>query len=771
MKLKTIILIIVAIIALVLLVGFIYINHLLNASLPQTDGSIEIPELNNKVEITFDTMGIGQIWAENQQDAMFALGWLHASDRLFQMDLTRRVAAGRLSEMLGEVTLDIDRLQRKLGHTRRARLEENNLDNEINKFLQAYTDGVNAWVQHISALPFEYQLLGMKFEPWQLQDCLAIVSFQTWYSDVLQNRDEFFNKLFDQLGEKRAKQLVIPYPDWAPLTVPQAGNISRASNAWAVAPGRTDTGKPFLVSDPHLDVTRLPQFWYAVGIHCGKPDVNVFGITTPGLPFIVYGHNDHAAWAFTAAGVDITDQYIEKLNPDNLQQYLTPDGWQAFELYSELIGVKGWDNKDTVTVRITRHGPVIAENDSLAVVYTLRWAGLDKSISEAMKTGFELYGVQSFTKFRTLVTQFSALDANWIYADKEGNIGYQLGTPVPIRKTANTVFRLPGWEKQYDWFGYWQLEYTPHAYNPRQQWLATCNNKPDKENIPYPILGNFAEDRILRISELLESKEQFTREDMKVFQLDQRCSYLLRWKEEAARILRLVDETDLAHQLSDWDGQATRDSREIAIMDTWLEYVKRFTFTDEFGKVANETRNRLLFRDSHLEHIYFWEENSWFDDISTETSIESRDDIAVKAMKAALQEIGAKNWGDLNTLTMAHLMGEVPLISGYLDLKRGPFGRGGTTGTLNTSFSVKNEEGGFNILVAPSWRMIVDLSDLDNMLIAMPAGQSGNPRSKHFFDFFDMWQKGEYWQVPFSRDEVYDRAVSLLSLQPTMNSR
>jgi penicillin amidase len=766
MRLKHILIIVAAIFFVVLVAAFIYINYLLNASLPQRDGSIDITQLNDTVEITFDSMGIAQIWAENENDAWFALGWLHASDRLFQMDLTRRVAAGRLSELLGDVTLDVDRVQRTLGHTRMAKSELINLEYTLKEFLQAYTNGVNSWAEKISALPFEYQLLNMDFELWQIHDCLAIVSFQTWYSDALQNRDEFFNKLSDVLGAERARQLIIPYPDWAPLTVPQGGSLLQASNAWVVGPERSYSGKPILASDPHLDATRLPQFWYAVGIHSRDTDLNVFGITTPGLPFIVYGHNNHAAWAFTAAGVDVTDQYVEKLNPDNDEEYLAPDGWQTFKVFTERIKVKGRGKSDTLKVKLSRHGPVMAENDSLGVAYALKWAGFDRSLSQAIQTGFELYSVKSFQTFRNLVTQFSALDANWIYADTAGNIGYQLGTPIPIRKTAQTVFRLPGWDKQYDWLDYWPLECTPHSFNPKQGWLASCNNKPDEQNIPFPVLGNFAEDRILRITNLLRSKDVFSVDDMKIFQLDQISDYLIRWKAEAGRILRLIGQNDLAQQIEDWNGQATQNSKEVAIMDTWLAYVKRLTFSDEFAEIIKDMRNRLLFRDSHLEYIYFGKDSTWFDDITTKMIVETRDEITVKAMELAILETGDKTWGDLQTLTISHPMGNVPLVSGLLDLKRGPFARSGTTGTLNTSLSVKNQQGGFNVVVAPSWRMIIDLSDFDNMSITMPAGQSGNPRSEHFFDFFEMWQRGEYWQIPFSKNKVYEKARSVLLLQP-----
>ena len=280
------------------------------------------------------------------------------------------------------------------------------------------------------------------------------------------------------------------------------------------------------------------------------------------------------------------------------------------------------------------------------------------------------------------------------------------------------------------------------------------------------MFGNFAADRILRISELLQSKEKFSVPDMKSFQLDVTCDYLLRWKDEVSRILTQIGEGRLAKKVKSWKGQTTLDCQEIAVIETWLFYLKQCIFMDDLGSMMPDIYNKIFLKDNQLEQIYFSNETNWFDDLTTKKIIETREEIAMKAMRLTLAEVKNRTWGEMQTLTIAHPMAEVPLLSDVLGLKKGPFPRRGNSGTLNAAFSMKNESGGFNCIVAPSWRMIIDFTNLDSMLICMPAGQSGHPLSEHFFDFYQWWDRGAYWTLPYTKEIVYARSVSVLTLQP-----
>jgi penicillin amidase len=762
-KLKRILLLLLVFIIISLTFFSIYMYYIVNKSLPQHMGVKEINGLDSKVTVNFDQMGIPQIWAQSEHDAWFAAGWLHASDRLFQMDLIRRVAEGRLSELLGERTLSFDQLQRKIGHMRMAERELAQLDEQSKIRLQAYVDGINSGVKCLRTLPFEYHLLRCDFEPWTLKDCLSIFSYQTWYSHVLQTPDDFYLELLKKSSAEKIDDFFIPFPDWSFETVP--ATMTESSNAWVVAPHKTQKGAAILASDPHLDISMLPQFWYAIGIHAQQDSLNVLGLTTPGLPYVVYGRNSHAAWAFTAGAVDITDYYLERTRKDDPQQYQAAADWRKFELIKEIILVKGRPAADTLLVKIGRHGPVLAENDSLQQATCLYWAGFDCPISRGISAAFDLAWVANFKNFRKLITNFGALNANWVYADAQGNTGYQLGTPIPIRQGNRRQVQFPGWDDQYTWQGYYPLEQTPGAYNSKQGWLATCNNQPGQVgNSPVP--GNFAEDRILRITELLNSRNNLTSADMTKFQLDIISPSALRWKTEMIRILQKIGAGTEARIIENWAGQMAADSIAASLVETWLYNLKQLTFADEFQELAGVFNNRILFRDYVMEYLYFQGDQKWFDDQNTRDLVESREDIAQKAMQLTLQQVKNRNWGDLQQLSPGHPLAEIPLIAQIFDLRRGPFARGGSPGTLNATTSLRLPNGKFSAVGGPSARLVFDFSDTDANTIMLPAGQSGNPVSPHFFDFYDRWEKGEVWNVPLSREKNNLHAASSLSLEP-----
>jgi penicillin G amidase len=800
-KTKNVVLSIIILLIVIIVVFMVYANTVIRESLPITSGEIILKGIQSPVEITFDKMGIPQVWAKSEKDAWFAVGWLHANDRLFQMELTRRVSQGRLSEMFGDVTLDFDRSQRRIGHAKMANSQVNKLGEMEKQFLQSYVNGVNAWANAADQLPFEYLLLGLDFEDWKIEDCMAILSFQTWFSDALQNNDELFSKVYEKYGAEKARELYLNYPDWAKTTVPQpnenlsllniksdfiqsmnqnsnqlnifqrsalnslfgSGNslptMTHSSNCWTISPTRSESGQAILASDPHLDMTRLPQFWYFIGIHAQDSNLNVMGITTPGLPVIVMGHNGEAAWAFTAGGVDVTDQYHEKLNPENPNQYQLNETWKDFDTNEELIYSSSSEIPETLIVKSNQHGPVIYENDSLGMAFTLKWAGFDMSITKAVQAGFALCKINSFKNFRENVTNFGALDANWMYADKEGNIGYQLGTPIPIRESYDNNLPYPGWTDENNWLGYYALDKTPHVYNPERGWLATSNNKPDEENLEYELYGNFAFDRIMRISELLDSKDKFSISDFESYQMDVKSDYLLRWNSEAGEILIKMGKKELGDKISKWNGNADINSGEAALLEYWLFLFRKFTFEDEIGKLQSKIKFNLIEKENLSES------GNWFDDINTKDKIESRQDISYKAMEAALKIIENKKWGEMQTVTMAHPLSQVPVLSNLLNLKRGPFARGGTAGTLNASFNVMTDEG-FKAIVGPSWRFIIDFANIDGTTMVIPSGQSGHPLSAHFFDFYPLWVKGERWNVPFSKKNVHENAISKVLLKP-----
>ncbi len=754
----------------------------LKNSLPEESGEIRVAKISNDIEITFDKMGLPQIWAESRRDAFFAMGWQHAADRLFQMDLTRRVSYGRLSEIFGDVTLEMDKLSRQVGHYRMARDQMSRLSARNRVLLEAYSAGVNAWVRQSAAMPFEFYILQYDFDEWKPVDCLTILSFQTWFSDALQNNDLFFVSLFDKLGPEEAHKLYTGYPEWAPYTVPEkkgtaaapdirqrmarrflAGGLnpfvmSTSSNSWVVAPSKSASGAAMLASDPHLELARLPQFWYYAGMHAQKDSLNVMGITTPGLPLVVMGYNGKAAWAFTVGGVDVTEYYREQVNPQDSLQYAVDDGWENFGFFPEEITVAGRDQPVNFTVKTTRHGPLVMGPDSNHIAYAFDWAGFDVDLNKTFSAAVDLMQVDNFEDFRPLVTNFGALDANWMYADVKGNIGYQLGSPIAIRPADYDNAPIDGRTVEDLWQGYYPLDQTPHSYNPPRGWLATANNKHQSPLEGVDIPGNYFANRIMRISDLLGQDKKFSAADFKVMQQDRIDASLIHFRDIVKEALRKNLEKTFGDEVLAWKGDTGLDSRPAAFLNLLQQELKTRIFKDELGKIYKKVR--IIW----VEQLLASNSGAWYDDVTTE-KVESRDDILAAAIVAAENKTQNKTWGDFQSFTMAHPLSVVPLLSGWLDLKKGPMPWPGTEGTINVSFSLFADDA-FNAVVGPSWRFVVDFSKPLEGEMVIPAGNSGNPMGEHFMDFYEMWKNGEYWPVSLDKQTTYGRAAQVLKLQP-----
>ncbi len=783
-KSKQVLLMLLTVVLAICVGGSLYLYFWIKHSIPVREGTIELGGIKEPVEMTFDSMGIPQIWSKSETDGFFALGYLHASDRMFQMDMARRVSQGRLSELLGNVTLEMDKRQRQIGHNRLAKKALGQLDETNRLRLQAYADGVNAYKGSSGALPFEYLLLGAAFDEWTVYDCLTLLSYQTWYSDALQNHDQFYLEFVKKVGEEKARSLFYFYPDWAPVTIPGSSKLgylnrtpslempinryqesfgnylmSNSSNSWVIGPDKSVSGRAMLASDPHLQINQLPQFWYMLGLHIEENNTDVLGISTPGLPFFIMGHNGQSAWAFTAGGIDVTDFYTEKVNPENSDEYQTHSGWSKFDFSIDTILVSGLDTPVVLTTKISRHGPVLYESDS-GLCQSFYWAGFDVVINLAASSGFDLMQVNDFRSFQKIVTSLGALNANWMYADQSGNIGYQLGTPLPKRRGNPNQFSRPGWTNDFEWSGYYSLDKTPHVQNPSQKWLASCNNLSTRSSEFPPMSGSFAADRIMRISELLNQKNEFSINDFQTFQFDRTDNYLLRWRWTIAKYLLESGQHELSELINNWNGSTGLDSKETALTMAFLNELRRLTFSDELGEMYQGVRTIWMDEVFHNKNYEFW-----FDDINTDT-IESKEDIARLAVNKAVEIVGQKTWRDFNSLTMRHPMAGVPILGGLLALNRGTLAWPGTAGTLNASYLIANEDNSFETIVGPSWRFLIDFADIDGALFVLPAGNSGNPMSPHFFDFNQMWQEGKYWNIPISKERVKAKAASTLILNP-----
>jgi len=737
----------------------------LKQSLPEYNGKLAFSNINSKVEILFDEKGIPQIFADNENDLYFTLGYLHSSERLFQMELFRRMSYGTLSEIFGELAYSTDLFQRKIGFARKAKVDSKQMSPRLKATLTAYCNGINSYIEKTSVLPPEFVILGFKPAKWTPADCVTIGIYQTWFSHALMDKDKTYNSMIKKYKGDLLK-LLKSYKNWSPPTVSNSFTnylksnnqfpfrMSEASNSWVVAPSKSTTGHAIHCSDPHLDIVAIPNFWYIAGLHL-KDKFNYVGITAPSLPLGMMGHNDNISYAFTVASVDIVDYYKEKRNPQNKNQILTSKGYTDIKSIKEYIKIKGEKKAREVTVLSTEKGAVVEEQKDYII--SLRWAGFDFSAPLVIESGLKLYSAKNFEEFRTAVATTGALDANWTYSDKEGNIGYQLGVPIPKRDFENTFQQLDSADENQSWKGYYPLNEKPYSLNPDEGFIATCNSQIVSDNWAYKIPGFYALYRITRINKLLSSKDKFSPDELASFQLDKTSGLAFRWKSLMENGAKQLENKDLLEQITNWDCKIQTNSKTAALFLLWKQFLTKNIFIDDFGKnwkSGNSIVKTVV--ESNLKEI--------IDNTKTK-KVETINDISAMALNNAIQALGDKNLSQISTHTMKHPLSQVKILDYYLHLNRGPFPRGGDASCLNANFmSFNPSTNTFKTFVGASMRFVLDWSDPDSFSIYTNFGQSGNPLSKNYDNFLKIWQEGESWNVPISKAKIIEKTKNKLIL-------
>lgn len=745
--------------------GFVY----LKSSLPQVAGRIAVPGLQRPVSIVRDRFGIPRISAASEHDAYFALGWVHAQDRLWQMELQRRAGAGRLAEVMGPAALDTDKFMRTLGLYRLTEASLPHLGPEVTAAAEAYIAGVNAWIErHEGALPPEFLLLGFRPEPWRPADSLVwgrLMGLQlagNWREELLRAR------LVQLLPPERIQDLWAPSPPGAPTTVavddgaaaemlaaiPELAQPHLASNVWALAGSRTESGKPLLANDPHLGFN-APILWYLVSITA--PGVEVHGGTVPGVPFHLMGHNGTIAWGVTTTHSDLMDLFVEKPGPTP-DTYLTPDGPAPFLMREELIRVKGQEPV-SLNVRATRHGPVIS--DVLGKAGQGQILALSSATLTAEDTSpravFLMNRAKTWPQFVEALRHFDAPQQNFAYADIHGTIGFYTPGLVPIRRKGDGLLPRPGWTGEWDWVGWVPFAELPHVADPPEGRIVNANNQVVPESYPYLIAAHWPEPyRAARIIEVLDSRARHGPQDMGPLQMDLLSPVALRFKPLIAS-LELQSEAARGAQrlIADWDGTVRRDRPEPLIFEAWMIRFQQALVEDDLGDLA---RSFTLARPLFLEQALM-RRQSWCDDSRTPAP-ESCRDIAARAFAAAVAElveehgedIAAWRWGERHYALFDHaLFKEVPLLDRLARL---------TIPTDGGDFTVNR--GTFNG-VAPNvfthshgagLRAVYDLSDLANSRFMIATGQSGNLLSEHYGDLLEAWRDGAYVRIMPSTDDT-----------------
>jgi len=775
------------------------------SALPQLDGKIVVQELSAPVSVTRDSHGVPTIEAASLEDLFFAQGYVTAQDRLWQMDIMRRFAAGEITEILGPDFIKHDREQRILGLRAVARRAGETTSPRDRSFFEAYARGVNVFIDsHRDRLPIEFRILRYSPHPWTIEDTLLIGARLVQdlnhgpYREALTRE-----KILGKLGPELTADLYVnsSWRDRPPSADPRrverkrqdyeenrrSGNKASAehktlqsptyssqqtgddlllvpgSNNWVVSGQHTVTGRPLLSNDMHLN-HEMPNLWYEAHLRCGRFDVA--GVTLPGMPFVTVGHNQRIAWGFTNVGPTVEDVYVETFNGSG--QYLTPQGWRPLEHREELIHVKNRPDV-TVDVALTRHGPIMTE----LVPGESRKLALSWTLYDSMHDPFfDVDAAQNWDEFRRALSTWDSPSQNAAYADVDGHIGYQATGHIPIRAAGDGSVPVSGSDNYHEWTGYVPFEKLPSVYDPPSGIIATANGRITPDGYLYSLSNQWgAPWRTERIYRVLESGKKFEAADMLALQNDIYSAYDRFCTE---RFVYALDHTEglsgRARQarelMRDWDGRLTIDSAAPTIERVSRRELARLLLEARLGAAKNDDQSA---EGTFGWKSYQWEMASiWIENILLKQPkrwlpqrYENYDELLAAAVEAAVsdslapKDLSNWHWGKFSPVEIEHpILSRLPIIGRWT----GP----GLHDQSGGGYTVKQVGRTFG----PSERLTVDLSDLDQTRLNLVTGESGNFLSPYYMDQWRSWSEGFTFLLPFSRTAVQTARQHQLELEP-----
>jgi penicillin amidase len=769
----------------VLLVGAAggYLYYRGARSLPDVEGTVQLRGLSAPVEALRDGFGIPHLYGADVLDLARAMGYVHAQDRFFQMELARRAGAGRLSELFGTVTLEQDRAARRLGLASAAAAELGRMAPEPRELLDAYVEGVNAYREdHADRLPPEFEILGLRPAPWEATDSLVIGKWLAFFLSQNGRVEMLRHNLAAVVGTEEAYRLTGLTPPESASTEPEAPPspieafddvrlTSGASNAWAVASDRSASGRPLLASDPHLALS-MPSVWYEVHLEGGG--LRVAGASIPGLPLVLIGHNERIAWGVTALFADVQDLYLETVNPDNPRQYAVEPpapgepAWADFDALTETIPVKD-ASPVTMEVLVSRHGVVVgktADGKLVAQRWDAPWSGDHLGALLAMNRA------GSWQEFVRALEDWSSPALAFVYADVEGNIGFFPSGSIPVRLAHDGTLPVDGASGAFEWQGPIPHALKPMIFNPEEGTVVSANHAMFPPETPYPLgRDTIAAYRARRIADLLSQTRAATLEDFARIQND-------RYDASTEPVLRHAvalhpEDERLASavaKLRNWSGQMT-EGPAPAIYYALYSRLLDNTFRDELGDALFASFLRFLEMGypGGLQAIVDDDSASYWDDRGT-PSVESREDVFAKSLDEAVavlttrlgEDIESWDWRTLHGVTFRHPLGVAPPLD--LLFNRGPLGFGGSTATVANALVSLTDP--FEAPLGTSFRLLVDLGDPGLSRSNLPTGASGHPLSEHYFDQSAGWLSGQSHALAFDRAAVEAAASSKLLLQP-----
>ncbi len=789
---RIILIVIIAAAAVAVIGGAVYVRFIAARGLPDYNAGVEMDGIKGEVTVYRDAYGVPHIFAENEGDLYRAVGWCMAQDRLWQMDLLRRVCTGRLSEVLGEDLVETDLFMRALRMPEKTRMALERTDERVIDAVEAFVDGVNQYIDaRNDSLPPEFSILGYKPEKFEVEHIGNLVGYMTWDLTMGWDAELFIHKIGEKLGKEMMKDLLtdvashrtVVYPDFklklsmmdTRYTLLEGGRrlkdlglvVFSGSNNWAVSGKKSVTRKPILANDMHLDLN-TPGIWYQIHqVLEGK--MNVTGVAVPGQPFVVAGHNDHIAWGFTNVMVDNLDFYLEKINPDNPNQYEFNGAWRDMEVRREKIKVKGGEVVER-ELRFTHRGPVVSGfKDVPDLAISIRWIG--NEYSNEASTLYKLNRAADWNAFRSAMKDFRATSQNTVYADVMGNIGLQCSAGVPIRKGAADMMILPGWTDEYDWTGLVPFEELPYSFNPEKGSVSSANNRTVGDDYPHYISNWYClHYRIDRIREMLTEKEKLSVEDFKLMHADQKAKLAEDIKDVIVSEAEKADdlsgmEKQALEMLRSWDGVLDRSSPAASLFEQFLVEFKRNTFEDEMGEdLYREFLGSSLLPRYAVDNIFRKGGSPWCDDVTTGAVKETLTDMVQKSFRDSAARLSsvlggdpsAWQWGSIHKLTLEHPLGSVKMLDRLFRFNRGPWEVGGSFHTVCPyGYPFKDP---FRVNHGASQRHIYNLADWDSSITVIPTGVSGIPASDHYCDQTELYVNNRYHSDYISRNLIEKNA-------------
>ena len=788
-KLKKVTIVIISIFFVVVLLGFAYAYY----EKPTYEGKLQLKNISQETSVYFDEYGIPHIYANTQKEAMVVLGYVHAQDRLWQMELIRRIAPGRLSEIFGTKAIKTDRFFAGLGIDEASDLAVSKMDknSESYQLASAYLDGINQFIVE-GKTPIEFQLLGLKKEKFTIKDIYNVFGYMSFSFAMAQKTDPLLTEIRDKFGMSYLKDFGLDgsfgitqlksyngkATDYAEISKAITSLLEQSpvpsfigSNSWVISSTKTKNGKVIFANDPHIAFSQ-PGTWYEA--HIITPDYEIYGCYLAGTPFPLLGHNRQYAYGLTMFENDDIDLYEEKNDLADANKYQTPNGLQPYETRSKTIKVK--DSSDVIlNVKISRHGPIM--NDILDGLHqqnpvAMSWIYTQQPI-HILDATYSLCHAKNVDDFRKHIVLIAAPGLNIMYGDAKGNVAWTTsGKLYKHNPNVNTNFILDGASGKDDIKEYLDFSKNPQAINPPWNYVYSANNQPEAiDGFLYP--GYYLpQDRAKRITELLDSKNDWTKESVSKMIIDNTSATS---PEIVRNLISNVAPTSLNKNqnqafsiLKNWNGQNNLSDIAPTIYNKWIYFYLKNTFGDEMGD-----DNFKMFLNTHImkQVIAFQiknENSPWWDDITTKNRKETKTQILAKSYLQAVaslenqlgKNVNSWTWNRVHLIEHSHPMGKVAGLGNLVNV--GPFEIDGTNEVINNLMFTYSDNEKNTIIGGPSTRRIIDFSNVENSISILPTGQSGNPFSKHYSDQAAMYNAGKFRKMKMNKAEIIRTSTQLI---------